>query len=61
MCPEAARHMRAAQWRGMPALYATLCATEGMPAKALRMLIVTGAPRAHELFGIPSGICQQSA
>jgi hypothetical protein len=53
--------MRAAQWRGMPALYATLCATEGMPAKALRMLIVTGAPRAHELFGIPSGICQQSA
>jgi integrase len=35
----------------MPSLYATLCATEGMPAKALRMLI-GGAPRAHEVFGM---------
>ena len=32
------QHMRAAQWREMPSLYATLCAR--MPAKALRMLIV---------------------
>ena len=31
----------ASQWREMPSFYATLCATEGMPAKALRILIVT--------------------
>ena len=54
MRPEV-RHMRAAQWRDMPALYATLCATAGMPAKALRVLIVTGAPRAHEEFGMKWG------
>ena len=57
MRPEV-RHMRAAQWRDMPALYATLCATAGMPAKALRMLIVTGAPRAHEVFGMKWGEVQ---
>ena len=27
------QHMRAAGWHEMPATYATLCATEGMPAK----------------------------
>jgi integrase len=42
----------------MPAIYATLCATEGMPAKALRMLIVCGAPRAHEVFGMRRGEMQ---
>jgi hypothetical protein len=42
------------QWREIPFVYATLCAIEGMPAKALRMLIVCGAPRAHEVFGMSS-------
>ena len=46
------------QWREMPALYAILCATEGMPANALRMLIVCGAPRAHEVFGMKWGEVQ---
>jgi integrase len=46
------QHMRAAKWQEMPSLYAILCATEGMPARALRMLIVCGAPRAHEIFGM---------
>ena len=48
-------HMVAAKWREMPAIYATLCDTVGMPALALRMLIVTGAPRAHEVFGMKWG------
>ena len=48
--PPEVQHMRAAQWREMPALYATLCATDGMPTKALRVLIFCGAPRAHEVF-----------
>jgi hypothetical protein len=48
----AVQHMRAAfKWTEMPAIYGTLCATEGMPAKALRMLIVGGAPHAEEVFG----------
>ena len=34
------QHMRPPSGDEMPSLYATLCATEGMPAKALRMLIV---------------------
>ena len=52
----------------MPAIYSTLCATKGMPAKALRMLIVCGAPRAHEVFSMRwgemqgnQGMCQPSA
>jgi integrase len=49
------QHMRAANWREMPSLYATLCGMEGMPAKALRVLIVSGAPRAHEVFGMRWG------
>jgi integrase len=39
----------------MPAIYSTLCATKGMPAKALRVLIVCGAPRAPEVFGMRWG------
>ena len=42
----------------MPAIYSTLCATKGMPAKALRMLIVCGAPRAHEVFSMRWGEMQ---
>jgi integrase len=49
------QHMRAAKWTEMSSLYAILSATEGMPAKALRVLIVTGAPRAHEVFGMRWG------
>ena len=52
------QHMVAAKWADMPSLYATLCATEGMPAKARRMLTVCGAPRAHEVFGMKWGEVQ---
>jgi integrase len=52
------QHMRAAKWQEMPSLYSILCATEGMPAKALRVLIVSGAPRAHEVFGMKWGEVQ---
>ena len=48
--PPDVQHMRAAQWREIPFVYATLCSTKGMPAKALRILIVCGAPRAAEVF-----------
>lgn len=51
----AVQHMVAAKWTEMPSLYAILCATEGMPARALRVLIVCGAPRAAEVFAMRWG------